>query len=409
MSKFIPLVLINLIGCGQGKSDDIANIPATTFPAKSFYPNQKTIAFEMVGNDVFIYSPQGFKSIFNTKSKQFSIPNAPENVIYFPYQKIHRFLYFAPTQFSENHKYAPTPESDASGEFKQSFQYNSLGEITNFKSENPEKNEETLYSYNKFGQILKINDKGLFKTNYFENKYNQFANLITQKINSENLKSTREFRYDAKNRIATEKISEKEIAPNGRTISDEKYIFTYVYNSENQLIEKKDEKSEKIVRYQYNSQNLLVKELVYNKTFDNGDDKYNFQETSFEYDDEKRLTKETIYHFYFSERSKLVNHQWIAMSPKEQNDLAWQKYIARQLLWNKDEVTSFTYTPNSIEVVKKEFSNYIRLVNNESIKEHELRDQTSTKHQLDADGKIIKKEIVYNNKTDAKQEVTYSY
>lgn len=65
MTKFIPLVLISLIGCGQGKSGDETNISATTFSEKSLYPDQKTIAFKTISNEILNYIPESFKRVFN--------------------------------------------------------------------------------------------------------------------------------------------------------------------------------------------------------------------------------------------------------------------------------------------------------------------------------------------------------
>ncbi|GGE39987.1 hypothetical protein GCM10011413_02160 [Pedobacter psychrotolerans] len=382
------------------------------FNTSELYPNKKQ-AYVKNGDVVLLYAPTNRHIVYmetNLKSYTFDVRdpllfNTNDLIM------ISNTKYFLPKKYSTFYKYSINQSGTAGGDFFTFIEFNDLGLMRSIEKNLPNGKSKYSYEYNKYGQLLKIIEDKIIDKTLMENKYDEKARLVEQEKNYSELKSKRTYTYNDKDQIVKESVWQKEIAPNGNIIRDERYILNYEYDSKNQLVKRQSEDGKKSFQYNYNEKSLLVKELIYETIYKKEEETAkttvinDFKENLLEYDEENKLVKEIKKEAHFNNSTKLVNQQWQDLNEKEQTEYAWEEYKKNKNFFTSITNFSYQYSGKNLTKSTKKVINHFSN-GNKYVEEEQIYLQEKINYAYNNLGQIVKKEIISNNSDESE---TYSY
>lgn len=415
-NKFTPVIkafilISTLVSCNsdsQNKQEN--NKEIEKFDPSEHYPNKK-IAFAKSGEKIIFYNSTNEHLVYaeiNQKTNKYQI----NDIDLFPVKdllQINDFNYFIPKKYSTFYKYPVGKSGTAGGDFFTTIEFNELGLIKSIEKDLPDSNRKYIYTYNKFAQLLKVFENKLLNKTLLENKYDENSNLIFQVKNYEELKSKREFIYGKDGRILKENIQEKNIAPNGRIISDLAYALNYEYDELGRISKKYTQDSNYVEQFQYDSSGRIVSFIKYSGELDKDDSNKlinHFIKKVYTYYSDQ-VVEERQFEYSIVNASILVDKKWQPINIEQQRKLGWKMLNEPSQLPLSETEKKYTYTANEVHISVNNFSFSNRVENGKTIQERDIRDFEKIKFILDNNGRIVKKETNRENRETEIEEYSY--
>ncbi|CAD0224149.1 conserved exported protein of unknown function [Chryseobacterium sp. JV274] len=410
---FKMLVFIGIVISCHSNSQNMQeyNKEVEKFSTKELYPSQKS-AYEKNGDMVLFYLPGRLHERYakvDLKSHVFDIKHSmflnTDDLL-----EINHFKYFLPKKYSTFYKYPIGRSGTAGGDFFTLIEFNELGLVKSIEKNLPDAKNKYLYHYNKYGQLLRIAEDKMIDKILLENIYDENGRLISQKKNTRDIQSVREFSYDKNDNILVENIKEKVIAPNGKVVKDETYTLRYQYDSKGKIVRKYSENENHVVEFQYDpASDTLMNIVEYYGISDKGDAKKwvnHFTKTTYTYTKDQ-ITGENKYEYNIVNASVLADKKWTPISVEQQKALAWKKFKEGSETPLSEIDKKYQYETGAIhtEINTYNFSNKFK--NGKTEVNKELADSEKIKFILDNNGRITQKEISNTKKNSSEVQVFY--